>query len=171
VPDEIEFGKLSLKSQARSASECVTSVIFTYSLALRACIELANKNAFSTGESKMSSSELHPLADEVSQHLSDPTKTFMMLVYCEVQSGKEDEFKAAFHPALKATVEEAGNFTYRLIQQADIPTAFIVIEHWQDLQSLDDHLKQPYLEKLLSDSEPLLTKAPRVDVFHEYVAL
>ncbi len=119
----------------------------------------------------MSSSELHPLADEVSQHLTDPTKTFMMLVYCDVQSGKEDEFKTAFHPALKATVEEAGNFTYRLIQQANIPTAFIVIEHWQDLQSLDDHLKQPYLEKLLSDLEPLLTKAPRVDVFQEYVAL
>jgi len=118
----------------------------------------------------MSESELHPLAAEVSQHLGETPENFLMQVHCSVQAGKDADLKQAFHQPLLETVKEEGNFTYRLLQHTDDPTKFIVIEHWRDLSSLDAHLKQPYLEKLLQDLEAILAEPPRVEVFREYVA-
>ncbi|MCG6157218.1 putative quinol monooxygenase [Rubinisphaera margarita] len=116
-------------------------------------------------------SELHPLAQDVKQHLDNPDDRFMMLVYFTVEAGREDAFKQAFHRPLQETVKEEGNCTYRLIQQANEPTTFIVIEHWKSLADLNSHLHQPYLDELLANVGPMLAAEPKVDVFHEYVAL
>lgn len=119
----------------------------------------------------MNDTELHPLAQEVSQHLSGLDQSFVMLVHCQVQEGQEAAFKKAFHRPLLETIKEEGNFTYRLIQELSEPTKFIVIEHWRDLPSLNDHLHQPYLEKLLADLESILAAPPAVTVYDEYVAV
>ncbi|MBL4884585.1 MAG: antibiotic biosynthesis monooxygenase [Planctomycetaceae bacterium] len=112
----------------------------------------------------MSDSELHPLAQIVSEQLNKPDKKFQMLVFFEIKPGTEEAFRTAFKEPLAQTQSEAGNIVYRLTQDSITPEKFIVTEQWKNLDALDAHLKQPYLTTLLSDLEGILNAEPDVQV-------
>lgn len=116
----------------------------------------------------MTAAELHPLAAEVAVQLGGQTGPFLMLVGMQTHVGRSSDLVQAFLEPLAETVQEQGNFTYRLVQDLNQPEKFLVIEHWQDLAALDSHLKQPYLERLLQNLEPVLCEAPTVTVMREY---
>lgn len=104
--------------------------------------------------------KLHPIAEQVKAGLKDPSKPFTLIVQLEAKEGMQAKFETAFAKAVKATRKEKGCITYELNRDAKTPTKYLLYERWQDLPSLDAHLKTPHITTLLKDLEELLAGPP-----------
>ncbi|QDT70166.1 autoinducer-2 (AI-2) modifying protein LsrG [Planctomycetes bacterium MalM25] len=115
-----------------------------------------------TPAAKADEGPLHPIAAEVAEQLADPDQPFTLIVNFSVQDA--EKFIAVMTDPIVQTAKEEGNVNYRLSQSLKQPTEFTLYEQWQDLASLDSHLKQPYLVKLVKDFHEALAAPPKLTV-------
>lgn len=107
----------------------------------------------------------NPIVTLVKSKVKDPKKPFAMAVILKVKPGSEKEFEAAFAPAIAATRKEPGCLAYILHRDVDTPTQYVMYEHFKSLAAIEEHAKQPYVEKLLATITPLLDGKPEVMVY------
>jgi quinol monooxygenase YgiN len=106
----------------------------------------------------------HPIAAQVKAALKDPGRPFTLVVHLKIKEGAAEKFEAAFAKAAQPTRQEKGNRAYDLNRDAQAPTKYLLYERWQDLSALDEHLKTPYITKLLSEVQELQDGPPEVSV-------
>jgi len=106
----------------------------------------------------------HPIAAKVKEGLKDTTKPFTMIVTLKAKEGTREKFEAAFAPAIKATLKEKGCLAYDLNRDTKNPNEYLLYERWQDLPSLEAHLKSQHIATLLGALGDLLDGPPELRV-------
>jgi quinol monooxygenase YgiN len=106
----------------------------------------------------------NPIVAKVKASLKDPTKPFTMVVTLEAKPGTGDKVETAFAPAIKATRKEKGCVTYDLSRDTKAPSQYLLYERWQNLATLEAHLKAPHITTLLKELGDLLAGPPEVRV-------
>ena len=117
------------------------------------------------GPRAWSDDQPHPIAAQVKGALKDPAKPFTMLVQLKTKEGSEAKVEAAFVKAIKPTRQEKGCLAYELSRDAKTPTQYLLYERWQNLPSLEAHLKAQHITTLLAELGDLLAAPPEVRVF------
>ena len=108
-------------------------------------------------------SELHPIAMGVKEQIGDYEGPFVLVVKLKTKAGKSDEFIKAFKKAAGKTRKEEGNMQYQLSRSFTENDSLMLYERWKSLDALDAHLKQPYIVKLLTDTEDILAEPPQLN--------
>lgn len=106
----------------------------------------------------------NPIAVQVKASLKDSSKPFTMIVRLQAKEGAAAKFEAAFSKAIKPTRAEKGCLAYELNRDTKTPTTYLLYERWQDLASLEAHLKTAHITTLLKELGDLLASAPEVQV-------
>jgi len=107
----------------------------------------------------------HPAVTRVKASVKDPTKPFVMVITFKVKEGAGPRFEAAFARAVAATRREKGNTAYALSRSAKDPAEYILYEHWEDLASLEAHLKTEHIKTLGAERAGLVEGQPDVRIF------
>lgn len=128
---------------------------------IRSICLLVSLAAASTGAAE----PRHPIAAGVASDLADPESEFVMVVRFRAKPDQADALIQAMAEPLAATAKEPGNLAYDLSRDIKKPGQFVLYEHWRDVDALDAHLKQPYLDKLLGVFGDLLAEPPEVSVY------
>jgi quinol monooxygenase YgiN len=106
----------------------------------------------------------NPIAAQVKASLKDPARPFTMIVRLQAKEGAADKFEAAFARAIAPTRKEKGCLAYDLNRDAKSPTQYLLYERWENLASLEAHLKSAHITTLLMELGDLLAGAPEVTV-------
>lgn len=96
--------------------------------------------------------------------LKDPSKPFAMLARIPIQDGKQESFEEAFAAAIAATRNETGVLVYNLNREAADGTRYVVYERWKSLADLENHLRKPYVAKLMAVTDEVLAGSPEFQV-------
>jgi quinol monooxygenase YgiN len=107
----------------------------------------------------------NPIAAKVKASLKDSAKPFTLIVRLRVKDDAGDKLEAAFAKAAKATRKEKGCLAYDLNRDAKAPTQYLLYERWQNLDSLEAHLRAPHITALLAQLGDLLAGPPEAQVF------
>lgn len=89
----------------------------------------------------------------------------MLIVHCNVHvtDGGIDAFTRASLANAEASRQEPGVASFDLIQGADDPTRFVLVEHYEDQAALDAHKTQQHYLSWRQDIADLMAE-PRVTV-------
>ncbi|GAB3740296.1 putative quinol monooxygenase [Spirosoma lituiforme] len=60
---------------------------------------------------------------------------------------------------------DPGCFGYDLYTQVDQPNVFLLLEEWQDLNSLENHFQQPHFKTFAREAGKFLTSNPLIRQF------
>src|SRR5262245_39834258 len=102
----------------------------------------------------------NPIAAQVKAAVKDPAKPFTMLVHLKTREGAGKKFEAAFAKAIKPTRKEKGCLAYDLNHDPKTPTRYLLYERWENLASLEAHLKSAHITALLKELGDLLEGPP-----------
>jgi quinol monooxygenase YgiN len=108
--------------------------------------------------------EPNPIVAQVKAKVKNPKKPFTMLVRLELKEGANEQFEAAFAPAIKATRAEKGCITYDLSQDLDHSGSYVLYERWKSLADLQAHLNAEHIKSLLPKVHELSVKPPELQV-------
>lgn len=72
------------------------------------------------------------------------------------------ELSALLTDLARTSRQEAGNLRFDVHQQADAPTQFIAVEHWDGVSSVDAHMTSPAVGVTLAKLGPLLAAPPQI---------
>jgi quinol monooxygenase YgiN len=106
-----------------------------------------------------------PIAARVKAAVKDPAKPFTLIVRFKLKEDATAKFEVAFTIAAKATRQKKGNRAYDLNRDTQTPTQYLLYERWQNLSSLEAHLKTPYITKLLAETGEMMADPPELSVF------
>jgi autoinducer 2-degrading protein len=87
-------------------------------------------------------------------------------VYVHVKPECQDDFLAASLANARATVQEAGNLRFDVLQQADDPSRFLLYEVYQDEAAMMAHKETPHYA-LWRDTVAEWMAEPRAGVKHK----
>ena len=76
----------------------------------------------------------------------------------------EEYYKLIFE-LIDRTREEKGNISYTLYADEDNPGEHVLIEEWEDQESLDAHFKTPHFTTIVPQIQKLQTKPSAVNVY------
>lgn len=85
-----------------------------------------------------------------------------VLVIMEGIKGKEDALKNALMSVVEPSRSESSCLEYRLHQDKNNPTQFILYENWESAQLHQEQFKKSYIIALIEKIEPLLAKPYQV---------
>ena len=68
--------------------------------------------------------------------------------FIHAERGQEDAVRDICLACVAPTRAEDGNHQYVLHTDAQDPSLFVFIEHWQSQQALDRHMQTPHFKKL-----------------------
>jgi quinol monooxygenase YgiN len=106
----------------------------------------------------------NPIVARVKEDLKDPSRPFVLLVRLEAKEGMGDKLEAAFAKAVPLTKREKGCLNYDLSRDAKAPNRYLLYERWQDLPSLDAHLKSAHIATLLKEVNDVRSAPPELQV-------
>jgi quinol monooxygenase YgiN len=69
-------------------------------------------------------------------------------------------FEAAFATAIAATRDEAGMIAYDLNRDENHRTQYVVYERWRTLADLERHLRTPYIQTLIEETNASSPRSP-----------
>ncbi|KAJ7650023.1 hypothetical protein FB45DRAFT_730891 [Roridomyces roridus] len=78
--------------------------------------------------------------------------------------GKEAEMKAVLLEARETYLKDKGLVSYYAMQDAKDPTAWSIIERFEDEAALGIHLANPYFKKFGADTAPIFDPARPVQL-------
>jgi autoinducer 2-degrading protein len=84
----------------------------------------------------------------------------MRLVILHLQPQHLETFEALSRSAAEQTAREAGVISYAILQQADDPTRFTVVEAYQDAAAHAAHLASAHFLAWRAASLPLMAEPP-----------
>jgi quinol monooxygenase YgiN len=93
----------------------------------------------------------HPVAVFVKANLKDPTMPFALLVRFEAKEGAGEKLEASFAKAIKLSRKEKGCLAYDLNRDPKMPSHYVLYERWQNLSSLEAHLKSAHIAAMLTE--------------------
>ncbi len=79
--------------------------------------------------------------------------------------GKEEALRQALSAMIAPTRREPGCINYDLHQAHGDPATFVFYENWRSQRDLDEHLKMPYIQAVLSRADELLAEPPDLRLF------
>jgi quinol monooxygenase YgiN len=82
----------------------------------------------------------------------------------EAKEGVGKKFEAAFAKAIGPTLKEKGCLEYQLNRDAKAPTKYLLYERWDNLESLEAHLRSKHITALLEELGDLLAGPPDLRV-------
>jgi quinol monooxygenase YgiN len=106
----------------------------------------------------------NPLAAQVKAAVKDPTKPFTMLFDFKIKEDAGKKFEATFAKAVKLTRKEKGCLAYDLNRDPKTPTRYLLYERWENLASMEAHLKSAHITALLKELGDLLEGPPELRV-------
>jgi len=112
-----------------------------------------------------SAADENPIVTLVKSKVKEPTRPFAMVIGFKVKAGQEKAFMDAFSPAVAATRKEPGCIAYTLHRDGENPEQFVMYEQFKNIDALNAHAKEKYVETLLGTIVPLLDGAPKVSVY------
>ena len=72
-----------------------------------------------------------------------------LIVHIKAKHGREQALEQELRIAVPPTHEESGCLRFALHRSQSDPGAFLLVERWQSQAALDEHLRKPYLTRLL----------------------
>ncbi|MGY0399930.1 MAG: (4S)-4-hydroxy-5-phosphonooxypentane-2,3-dione isomerase [Ostreibacterium sp.] len=90
------------------------------------------------------------------------------LVEINVEPSKVEQFKTIFLPNHLGSIKEAGNLRFDVLQDAKIPTRFIIYEVYRDEASKLAHKKTPHYLQCVKDLKDIMTEDRKKT---EYISL
>jgi quinol monooxygenase YgiN len=78
-----------------------------------------------------------------------------MFAKFHAKPGKREEVNQRLQEMVVLTNKEPGCVFYHLHVDREVPEIFYFMECWADQQALDFHMKTPYVQAILRDSESL----------------
>jgi (4S)-4-hydroxy-5-phosphonooxypentane-2,3-dione isomerase len=92
----------------------------------------------------------------------------IMQVFIQVKPDQIDAFKAASIANAGNSVQEPGIARFDVIQQADDPTRFVLIEVYRTAEDVDRHKETAHYHRWL-ETVPEMMAVPRTKVFYTNV--
>ena len=91
----------------------------------------------------------------------------MILVVAEavLKEGVERQFLAAARECIAATRKEAGNISYVLLKNFDLPGQFTFLEEWESKDSLEDHVNSAHFNAFSRSIQNLLSGKLQIKVY------
>jgi quinol monooxygenase YgiN len=102
----------------------------------------------------------HPIIAQVKATVKDPDKPFTLVVSLQTKDGAQEKFEAAVARATKLTRREKGCLAYELNRDPKTPGEYVLYERWENLTTLEAHLKSRHITKLLAELGDLLLAGP-----------
>jgi quinol monooxygenase YgiN len=93
----------------------------------------------------------HPIVAQVKASVKDSTRPFTLIVRLRAREDAGKKIEAAFARARWLTRKEKGCLAYDLNRDTKAPTHYLVYERWQNLESLEAHLKSRHTTALLKE--------------------
>ncbi len=106
----------------------------------------------------------NPIVTQIKETVSDPSKTFTLLVHLKTKDGAGDKLETAFAKAAKKARKEKGCGRYELNRDPKDATHYLVYERWDGVPAIEAHLKAPHTTALLMELRDILDGAPKFDV-------
>lgn len=72
------------------------------------------------------------------------------------------EFVALLEEVQEASRRDDGCINYGYYAKITDPDAFVAVEEWRDMAALEDHLRQPHVEKLVAALPDMLDGRPEI---------
>jgi quinol monooxygenase YgiN len=107
----------------------------------------------------------NPLITQVKGSVKDATKPFTLVVRFKVKEDAVAKFEAEFAKAIKKTRAEKGCLAYELNRDAKTPGQYLLYERWQNVESLEAHLKAPHITGLLGQVGAMMDGPPEGQIF------
>lgn len=92
-------------------------------------------------------------------------KKITVIARIKAKPGLEEEVKRQVMALVSPTRAEAGCINYDLHQAIDDPSVLMLYENWVSRQSLDEHLKMPYLEAFKAKAGELLAEPLQITLW------
>jgi len=88
-------------------------------------------------------------------------------VYMKVNPEKRELFFDATKQVVAGTVAEEGNISYHLYEDTVEPNTFILVEKWQDAESLEQHGQTAHFQAFMSvmQEQNLLLAPPQLEKY------
>ena len=83
-----------------------------------------------------------------------------MAALVKIQTGKADEFIAAYQKSLPEVRKEPGTLQYDLCQQSDSPESFLFIEGYEDDAAHKAHHEGVALQQFYASVQSMMTAQP-----------
>ncbi|KAF8211819.1 hypothetical protein K438DRAFT_2011267 [Mycena galopus ATCC 62051] len=78
-----------------------------------------------------------------------------LIVHLWTAPGKEDEMKAALLESAQIYLKDAGTINWFVMQDPKDPTAFSIVERYEDEEAIKTHFANPHFEKFRTVIGPL----------------
>jgi quinol monooxygenase YgiN len=92
--------------------------------------------------------------------------TVIVIARVRPKAETRTEFLALLEEVQEASRRDDGCINYGYYAEIADPDAFIAVEEWRDMPALEDHLKQPHVQKLVEALPTMLDGRPEI-VAHE----
>jgi quinol monooxygenase YgiN len=90
--------------------------------------------------------------------------SIVVVATLQAKPGSEAKLQSLLRGLIKKTHEEAGNHLYALHVSKRDATRFVMVEKWEDDDSLAEHMKAPHMEVFAAAAADLLASAPTIIV-------
>jgi len=88
-----------------------------------------------------------------------------LVAYLKAKPGKDQELLDGLLKLVEPSRSEGGCIDYHLHRSTEDPLIFMFYENWVAMADLDEHLKMPYLEPLLTRSDELLDGEIKIEFY------
>lgn len=88
-----------------------------------------------------------------------------LVAYLKAKPGKDKELAEGLMALVDPSRSEGGCIDYHLHRSNDDPLCFMFYENWVAMADLDEHLKMPYLQPLLTRSDELLDGEIKIEFY------
>ena len=87
-----------------------------------------------------------------------------LVVIAEIRAarGRESAVKELLLGLVPKTREETGCLQYDLHESEEEPGLFWFYEQWTSRAALDEHLRMPYIQEMVTQADILLAASPRI---------
>ena len=77
-------------------------------------------------------------------------KSLTLFAFITAKPGMQSDLKISLQKLIKATLQEDGCVEYRLMQEKEALSEFILIEKWIDESSWKTHMEEAHVKEFLS---------------------
>lgn len=90
---------------------------------------------------------------------------YILHVYLKVAPEKREAFLESTKKIVAGTVAEEGNISYHLYEDTVEPNTFILVEKWQDAESLKRHEQTPHFLEYVGGINDLVSGPLRLEKY------
>ncbi|MDN3664892.1 putative quinol monooxygenase [Algibacter miyuki] len=88
-----------------------------------------------------------------------------IIAQLSVKASEVTPFIALVNVMVAESLAEKGCSTYTLLQEVGTSNEFFIYEKYEDAQAVEDHNASEHFKTFINAVQPLLAKAPKIEVF------